>query len=965
MGINQDNTLSKIKLLLSSNKVFLEQKMKIIDIQEIEYNEYCLTLESDKNKYEGFFIKTEEDLIIGKIINSCSITLLKKDTELRIYIVEKIINSDEEIIMNNDNNSYKRSYDLRPDNLINIFNTITNLNIQSKEEIFLISEYGEENTKLINPINLEFYSISSKYIDKNQEIKVNDFLYCKNYLLEKEKKQILFNKLTILKKANDYEIFNILEKNMVKKDSLLNFPLFSIIEEIKISTKIQINYLISKVILKKPQDKLIIIADSFNRLIKIDYETFKYLDLFDLLLIINCEIEKSKDNNYLYNIIFSKNTIKYTTKELFFDKRIFLNNFTILNIIFPDYNEEYNYYDTLNIAENEIKVIKKNVLCVVMFENEKYNEIVPYKIECKNKDNKNIFKFFIVNNIMFNINIFLNTKSDNNCCIEYCYSDYINDVPLTYKINIENNNYTIDHSNSFDSLNRIGFVLINIPKNDNINKIDNKDFNISSQIWYCSFKDKNEYSINQILNVNEAKPKIYYRYELNKPVFSIFNGFHKSFQKISTNWNKDKQIIIKYFEDFNKKVENNIKKEIDKIIFEENNIDYYPDSLDYHSFQTYINISLYSSLNKIQQKQINNSNNTFEEWKQFFDDYNNLVNKLYLLGNKLTYHQKIRILNSHILYYFDDKYNSSHIYKFFYIDEDNVSKKNSYYLALKFNRNIINRLTEKSLLTKGFLQLDGYILKNYFTKGEEVSYSLTNEPLILMKKHLLSNYENIVYIIYENPIGQLDRKASQDKKNNITLINEKTLFNINNSESLSGNDYALPISIEFFHEKDSYSKRNLKNFYADYKDDKIDILSKQEDDGFIESLIGEKNFILALKNPHNKLGDLMKEEYFIGENFDHLYNKYRELMENNKNNCEFSDRDKKEEKKKNIDNLVTLEDYENAYLFNGNFIYPDSLPFHHHYYGEEPEPLSDGEKAYLEKYKTIIEKAKKLHYDNY
>ena len=234
-----------------------------------------------------------------------------------------------------------------------------------------------------------------------------------------------------------------------------------------------------------------------------------------------------------------------------------------------------------------------------------------------------------------------------------------------------------------------------------------------------------------------------------------------------------------------------------------------------------------------------------------------------------------------------------------------------------------------------------------------------------MKKHLLSNYENIVYIIYENPIGQLDRKASQDKKNKITLINEKTLFNINNSESLSGNDYALPISIEFFHEKDSYSKRNLKNFYADYKDDKIDILSKQEDDGFIESLIGEKNFILALKNPQNKLGDLMKEEYFIGENFDHLYNKYRELMKNNKNNCKFSDRDKKEEKKKNIDNLVTLEDYENAYLFNGNFIYPDSLPFHHHYYGEEPEPLSDGEKAYLEKYKTIIEKAKKLHYDNY
>ena len=120
---------------------------------------------------------------------------------------------------------------------------------------------------------------------------------------------------------------------------------------------------------------------------------------------------------------------------------------------------------------------------------------------------------------------------------------------------------------------------------------------------------------------------------------------------------------------------------------------------------------------------------------------------------------------------------------------------------------------------------------------------------------------------------------------NITLINEKSLFNEKDSETLSGKDNALPISMEFFHEKDSHSKKNLKNLYTEsplycYKDNQIDVLSEAEDGRFIESIIGENNFILELKNPKNKLGDLMKEEYFIGENFEQLFNKFKEIKEN-------------------------------------------------------------------------------------
>ena len=880
----KDTIFNTIKLLLTSKTVILQNKFKIIDIKEIEYNEYCLSLESDENIYNGFFIKTEENLIINQIIKECIITLLKKESQLRIYIIQK--NNDWNIEQNKNiinTNLDKITYNLLPDNLTNIFINMAHLNIEVKEKIFFILESCNNITKLISPIDLEYYSISSKFIDENQDMKKNDFLYVKNFFLEKEKKEINCNNLSILKKANDYEIFNTLEKNL-REESLDFLPNFEIITDIRISEKIQINCLISKVVLKSPQNKLIIISDIYNRLIKIEYNLFKYLELFDLLLIVNCSIKKSKDSDYLYDLILSNNSIKYSTKKLFFDKRLYLNNFTILNIHFPDFNEKYNYYDTLYIDDYKIKTIKKNILCVVKFDNEKCNEIVPYKIECENEKNKNIFKFFIVHNLMFNINIFLNNRSENNCCIEYCYYDCKNDVPLTYKINLGIKKYIISHSNSFDSLNRIGFVLANIPPNNDISKIKtNKEYpNISSQIWLCPLEDlttgKKEYFINQILNINEANIKIYYPYELKKEYFSIFNDFHKNFQKFDKNWKKKSNNIINYFEDINQKVENSkekgLKEQIDRLIFEDKNIDYDPNSLDYSSFKTYINISLYSSLNKIKEK----NTDFITEWKKFLDDYNNLVNELYILENKLTYHQKIRVLNKLILYYFNDKERSGHICKFFFIDENNIDENNSYYLALKFNRNIIKRLTEKSKLTQGFLQSDGFILKNYFTDGEKVSYSLTNEPLILMKHHLLSNYENIVFIIYENPYNNLDRKASQDKKNNITLINEKSLFNEKDSETLIGKDNALPISMEFFHEKDSHSKKNLKNLYIDsplycYKDNQIEVLSEAEDGRFIESIIGDNDFILELKNPKNKLGALMKEEYFIGENFKQLYNR--------------------------------------------------------------------------------------------
>ena len=59
--------------------------------------------------------------------------------------------------------------------------------------------------------------------------------------------------------------------------------------------------------------------------------------------------------------------------------------------------------------------------------------------------------------------------------------------------------------------------------------------------------------------------------------------------------------------------------------------------------------------------------------------------------------------------------------------------------------------------------------------------------------------------------------------------------------------------------------------------------------------------------------------------------------------------------------LETLEDFENEYLVKDLFVYPDSLPIHQYKIGEKPKPLSEGEKAYLNKYKDILEEAKTEH----
>ena len=962
---------------LLSNKSFGLSYVHILDIKEIEYQEYVLTLKDENsNIYKGIYVNTIKTLCKGQVIKFCDLILFKSDYLVGLKLEDFILVKEQK--KSSINSIAKNNYNFEPDKIVNLFSSINKTKYEG-EEIFIINKKkGNDTIELLSPLNLKTYllKLNSEFTKDISNLECSKFIYIKNYILEDDN-NIRYDGLTILRKASDFDIFHLLESKI--DFSPVNYHDFTgEIMPIKLNEKIliKINCLVSKVVLKDNKKQRLLIIDIFNRLIELDYNVFKNYELFDLVLITQCTINRSQKDIFVYDLKLSNESIIYSSKELIFDKRINLNNSTILDINFPDYKKIGNYYNKIIINNCYFEITNNRHIYIFNFRNELFNEIVPYKISCKNDKDKKIsdFQFFIVNNLINKVNLFINYNNNDSCCKDFCFLNSYAEVPYTFKQTIDNKEYDINHYNSFDSNNKISFILINIPSDEYCNAIkkNSKMNNVSCQIWYIAqkaFNDNNklEYVINQILNVDEAKQKQYYSYNLKDEKYLIFENFYitiKKYYEEYLNDNKNNN-IVKYIEDFSKRVTN--YSEIDDLLNKCHNVDYKSESVDYLSYKIYVNLSLYNSLITINSTNKEDTE-VYIKFYTFFEIYKDLIEKLFLLKNKLTYHQKIRIIQSFLYFYFNGT-----LCELLIIDE--LAEDAAYKLAYNFNINIINNLTEKSALTQRFLQLDSFILKNYFIN--EVTYSLSNEPLTLMKRHLLLNYENFILIIRVCPQEKCETKALQDESNRITIINEQNLFNSGGSRYLNGKDYALPITCEFIHEKDSHSKKNFKNralksplfCCKNYKNDNLD---EEEDGRFIESIIGDKNFISGLKDHKNNLGSLMDVKYFVAEDFEELHSKYQELMKRNSEQNQISQKkhfdsdekfiERKQKKKKNESELKTLEDFEDYYLFNGVFLYPDSFPFHEHYYGDKPFEKSEGEKEFLKKYELDIKRAKAAHY---
>ena len=975
---SQKNIFIKEMKKLFSNKMIISLlKYKIINIKEVNFDEYYTTLEL-KNEciIDGIFIKTNKQLKLNQIISKCIFNLDVNKTQIQIKDILSIENIENDL---KTNKTEITKFNLKPEKILEFFSSIKCFKEKTKYDNIFIVFKSKNEFILENPVTLEKYTINEKYFKNISDIKDKDFVYLKNYLYNKNDEIICID-LTKVQKASDYIIFKNLD-NYITSNYLNDVYEFKPIKDSKI---IDIKFLFSKVVLKNQKKEYLIIIDKFNRLIEIDYNKFKNLDLFDLLFITNCKIQKSEKDEFIYKLFLKENSLYYYTKELIFNKNISINNFTVLDIRIPDFSANNNFFNKIIICNNyELEIKKNRIVCIFKFKNEQFNEIVPYNIICLDKSKDYEFKFLITHNLINNINLFINYKGEDRCCIEHCYWNFVDTAPDSYSFIINNHKYEINHSNSFDSLNRVGFILINVPSTEQTNKIKNetKQQIISSQIWYIkeSFEQQ-EYVINQILDIEEAKPKEYLNYKLKIKDYYKYGNLLSDFKNFRDNWFGKEKEINEYYKKFYENVYKSDEEEINSFI-NENNIDFDCDSADYSVLKIYINILLFHSLKKIENK---NKFKNINKWYNFINIYFKLIDILAELNNEITPHQIIRILSSFVNYYFEPNEDfEGNPCKFLYLKGKDINSENSYLLALEFNKKVINNLTERSALTKGYIQIDSYILKNYSLQNFEKSYTFSNEPIVLMKYHLLINYEYFLFISCKKPTRKYKINVEQDPSNRITFINEQKLFNSGLSEYYNGKNKAFPISIEYFHEKISNSKKYFKNFETDspvvYYINKTIIKDEPKEGKIIESLIGDIKFIKNLEESENDLGELMEIKYFIDEDFNNLYEKYKEIM-NSKNPEQL---DKKIENKNNLDNnekieitnkndenngiilsgkkLETLEDFENAYLVRGYFVYPDSLPIHEYAIGEEPKKLSKGEQDYLDKYRPIFEEAKRAH----
>ena len=211
-----------------------------------------------------------------------------------------------------------------------------------------------------------------------------------------------------------------------------------------------------------------------------------------------------------------------------------------------------------------------------------------------------------------------------------------------------------------------------------------------------------------------------------------------------------------------------------------------------------------------------------------------------------------------------DEYRVTHL-----ILLDNLLEDNSYKIAINFNKKIINELEENSRLFIPFLQLDSFILYNY--KKDSYSFTLSLEPLIITKKHLLSSYDDFIFTYKEKSKDNQLTLAFQCIKNDVTTINEYSLFPSNDncdSKELCGNDKAIPILIHLLNKKNGHSKKDKKNkrntiplYY--YKENEIVEINKdyQKIDNLRGVIKGEAGHLvdsfISYKNDNLKL-DLIK-----------------------------------------------------------------------------------------------------------
>ena len=801
---------------------------------------------------------------------------------------------DENIYSEINENKHDIVFDFTKDNiikeLINIFNITQKLN----SKIFIIEDDSSENNYILRCIEdkkIYFLSKDTKNFTKKEILYIFNYYYDNN--------NIELTKISLVEKLTEEDLVIIIENN----ENLKN--IFFLGKIIEISTDIIILVSNEKKLYKLVKRKVKKINKDFEDT-KTNKEIFDKLKKNEIKIGQLFLITNYKEENYENNIIILETTnnsfIYFSNQDIYFSDNIKLNNISVIQFHFLDFIHDKNYYNEIEVKGINQFINSSSINIII--ENKKLPNYEYYPISIKLISNKEdskkseiiSFKFNLYHGFLNKINAYINHKCKKPYFYEYIYYS-LNPIFLkaNKKITIQNRLKCINICDNFESSNRIRFNILNIPiQNENINKLEN-----SNSIMICEvFKEINP-TIVGIFDINEIEnniPKL-----ISNEIFDAYYEYFGFIYNFLSDYNNIKDENIKKIkaENFVKVCKNNYKNNIKDKNVDFLSINNYENKISKSQMKARLGILVSYYLNQVNEKNI-------EKIKEYF---NIIINVFTQVNDKKEYltdlqffrlfkylvHQKIKFLQS---------------YKICIIPK--LDEKSPILLAYKYNIEEIKNIMEISRLFIGYLQLDSYMLKNYLLNNHPASYSLSIEPLFIIKNHLLSGYEN--FILIEFSLEKHYAQSNRDER--ITIINSTKIFKNSNiidfdiieDEGFLKN-HAFAVSMELRHKNNFYHKKNQKNsnirspiYYIDkteiksieYKKDEI---IQGEDGRFIEAYIDEnREFISDLKY-YIIYGELLDYKLFIKEDFNELKEK-KKLIDNSKKKFRYSINESKNENNK-------------------------------------------------------------------
>lgn len=895
-----------------SMEIKQEYYVKTVDEKtKVDIDIIILDLQQDDKLYKGvamikgltFPIPQENDIILVKKIY----LNYSQEFQLKLFIEGEITGFKKKPL------EMKEIKDTYSFEFIHIFQTLSSIsNISSSpfySTIFKIINIAKNDVALKSISDLKLYHL--KLEDKQSEIlKPDDFLWIQCYQLQED--NILLNKLSTLEILNEEQLLIILETLPFE-----NVALYHIID---------IN------------DNNIMLINSNGKLFELKHNKHfvdtHNIDFCSTILVSNYIMGENKIELNELSFVY-----KFKQESYYFEK-VLVNSYAVLEITFLDFNGNQNFYDRLYCGdqydsqeENEI-LFKENEFIIKQEEEENEEELdelneketekkisekekrekrkaikrlsrvisnqkeyivlssnvrkkyeyFPYHIGLYNseklEENEELlisFTIFVYPGLINKINAFINIKLPKTYFYEFFYYNIDKDLGKIEKsLIIEGKEYKIDNSDSFGSRNRKRICVLNIPYQKT--EVPEEELNTNSIQIGELIKD----DINKIIGIWDISEDYFYEENMNLFFDNYYSEFGDVYDVITkkTKTNQEMKIFL------NEKIELFKSKKLNEDFTMTYN---YEDRMTLSRFKARIGLIICQFMS---------------QYKKYLIYIIREISKLYLdiQDQKLKYSEIIRITVYILIENIANMKNANIDLNFISQLEDD----SPYKIAFEFNKEQINYLDEFSPLFQAYLQMDSYKSYNYINQRESHTFSM--ELIFMMRYQLLSAYENFFFIKRKNDIEY----ASLDINTGVTIINEKTLFGDNYRENKViinnkiAKNYAMPISINFLHEKSGHYKYMIKNhqlippliYYKGLKI-KLEVVYKEE------CFIGEsgeiiEDFICDDKSIINELltnfiyGELLKKEYFGQKNFKNLINAIKEKLEKSGNESGNPEKNKKD-----------------------------------------------------------------------